>query len=255
MSFPETVVLNYGETKAETTDQRAPLGTRGVLPDGRVFRYAKAGGAITVGALVTGAAPAGNYIATSGGVTPAATTFTSTWKYITIVTSHQSDSTAETANTYAEGYMVDPKNGQVVRIATHDGHTASSTEQSNFYFEEGDRLSISITGTDQAMMVMKNPYDDCIIAPAAGGAGAIALGYSTHNVDSGSYFWLQTWGPVGAVAYGTWVAGNPGVHSTETATAIGPITTTDQRLSARVGQLNLVAAAAKFGMINVQLSP
>ena len=255
MSFPETVVLTYGETKAQTSTQRAPLGTRGVLPDGRVYRYAKAGGAIPLGDLVTGALPAGNYYATSGGVTPAATTFTTTWTYIQIVTSHQADATAETADTYAEGYALDPSDGALVRIKSHDGHTASSTEQSKFYFDDGDNLPVSITGTDQCMMIIKNPYDDVIVAAAVGPAGAVALGYANVAITSGNYFWLQTWGPVGAEFEASPVAGNKVNASTETATAVSVAATTDARLAAVVGVVINPAADTKFGMIMCQLSP
>lgn len=256
MSFPETVVLNYGEVREQTSGQKAPLGTRGVLPDGRVYRYALAGGAIGLGQLVTGEQPAGNYFATSGGVTPAATTFTSTWAYFQIVTSHQADTTAETADLYAEGYALDPATGELIRIKSHDGHTVSSTFQSKFYFDDGDHITADISGTDQSIMILKNPYDGVIVAAATAGAGAMALGYANVAITaSGKYFWVQTWGPVGAETKGTNVAGQPCVHSTETATAVSQIDTTDQRLSARVGQCMNPAATTLYAMINIQLSP
>jgi len=255
MSFPETIVLTYGEVKTQTSVQKCPLGTRGVLPDGRVYRYSKSAAAITIGQLCTATAPVGNYYATSGGVTPAATTFTTTWTYIQIQTSMQADATAETANTYAEGYLLDPTDGALVRIKSHAGHTASSTEQTKFYFEDGDHLPVNITGTDQCIMIIRNPYDGVKIAPATANAGAVALGYTNMNVSSGYYFWLQTGGPGGAELIGTVLAGEPVYHSTETATSFTLFNTTDLRLSPNVGLMINPAATTLYGMIMVQLSP
>lgn len=257
MSFPETVVLTYDEVKtAGTSTQRCPLGTRGVLPDGRVYRYARAGSSnIAIGQLCTSEAPAGNYYATSGGVTISATTVTTTWNYIDIESSHQADTTAETADTYAEGYMLDPSDGSLVRIKSHTGHTASSTEHTRFTFEDGDHLPVTITGTDQCMMVVKNPYDDVIIAGAVAGAGACALGYTNATITATYYFWLQTWGPVGAELEGTHAVGLPMVHSTETATAISSVLTTDHRICAKAGTLMSTAADTTYGMLMCQISP
>ena len=40
MAFPSVVFLSYGNEKVETSEQKQKLGTKGVLPDGRVFYYA-----------------------------------------------------------------------------------------------------------------------------------------------------------------------------------------------------------------------
>ena len=44
MAFPLTVNLSYGMEKVETSEQKHILGTRGTLPDGRVFYYAENSG-------------------------------------------------------------------------------------------------------------------------------------------------------------------------------------------------------------------
>lgn len=256
MSFPETVVLTFDEVKTKTATQRAPLGTRGVLPDGRVFRYAKAGAAITANKLVTGAAPAGNYFATSGGCILAATTYTTTWRYVHIRTSHQCDATAEAADTYKDGYMLRPDSGAIVKIKKHDGTTASSTYGANFYFEDDDRMVASITGTDACMMIVKNPYDDVIPAGAVGPGAAVALGSSLIAITTAQpYFWLQTWGPAGLQLYGTNVAGQSLYHSTETAGSAGLFGTSDVRLCPYVADCVNPAATAKFGLVMLKLSP
>ena len=61
MAFPLTVHLGYGQEKVETSDQKQKLGTRAVLPDGRVFYYAENSGAAitTAGQLVDGIAAVG----------------------------------------------------------------------------------------------------------------------------------------------------------------------------------------------------
>ena len=57
MSFPNVIYGKYGWEKVETSTQKNVLGTRMVLPDGRVYRYVEnAGTAIAGGAVVQAAA-------------------------------------------------------------------------------------------------------------------------------------------------------------------------------------------------------
>ena len=41
MAFPNQINLSYGQEKVETSAKKQKLGTKGVLPDGRVFFYAQ----------------------------------------------------------------------------------------------------------------------------------------------------------------------------------------------------------------------
>ena len=52
MAFPLTVHLGYGQEKVETSDQKQKLGTKAVLPDGRVFYYAQNSGPLLLLLLV-----------------------------------------------------------------------------------------------------------------------------------------------------------------------------------------------------------
>lgn len=255
MSFPETVVLTYKEVKAETTLQICPLGTRGILPDGRVYRYAKANAdaVIGLGQLVTGQVPEGDFPATSGAnLTTYGDTWTTTWSYITVA---MSTGTALAKNQYAEGYLVVPAAGSVVRIKSHNAATAASTDAMVVKFEDGDYLPVSITMTDNALVILKNPYDDVEVAAAIGVAGAVALGYSNFQVTAGKYFWLQTWGPVGVESKVAITSGCPISASTETATAVGPVYTTDANTVKTIGIGVGACATSLYAMIMLQLSP
>jgi len=273
MSFPETVVLNYGEVKSESSIQRAPLGTRGVLPDGRVFRYAKAGAAIKIGWAIQGDSAynvSDLWSLSSSGNLPlgAGTTHTSTWSYIEVETSWIVDATAMAADLFAEGYLfvgscadgvftTSTGTGQIVRIKDHLGMTASSTEHTKFNLEDGEHL-VEDVSTDHSVGVMMNPYKNVINVAQAAAPTAGVLGVALTNITSGYYFWCQTWGPAvmhcgEAITIGMTVnmstdAGDTGVTEHIFSSEAGA----DSNV---LGYAMLPALASQYVMVMLQLSP
>ena len=55
------VELIHGEAKRESSVQQHPLGTRGIDPNGNVFRYASAGEALAQGKVIMQAAGVANH--------------------------------------------------------------------------------------------------------------------------------------------------------------------------------------------------
>lgn len=273
MSFPETVVLTYGEVKATSLTQRAPLGTRGVLPDGRVFRYSKAGGAIRLAWLVQGEITknvTGLFSLSSSANLPigAGTTHTSTWTYMEVETSWLADATALAANTFAEGYLyvgscadgvfvTSTGTGQMVQIKDHLVHTASSTEHTNFNFMDGDHL-VEDVSTDHSVGLYKNPYKDVInVVQAAKPTGPV-VGVPLTNVDSGSHFWVQTWGPAVCQAGAAIALGNMVTGSTDAAvTGLGPaiFCSAAPSVAPIIGQALTKSLASQYVIVMLQLSP
>lgn len=261
MSFPETITLTPGEVKTQTATQKCPLGTRGVTSDGRSFRYAKAGAAITKSIVVQATNTAGTGINalgfnnTTGALTAAATTFTTTWRYFTILTSWQGNATALVKDIYAGGYVVDTLAGGLSLLKGNDGMTASSTEQGNFYLDDDDTLPASITGTDYPVMIVKNPYHNVVIASAVGAGSGVTLGVAPRSVTAAYYFWLQTWGPCAILLMGTNVPGNPMYHSTETVTSAGVPSSDAVQDSAYLGDCISTAATTKYGVAMLRMAP
>lgn len=273
MSFPETVVLDYGEIKSETSNQRAPLGTRGVSPDGRVFRYSHSGAAIKIGWPVQAEIAynvTGLYGLSSSKNLPlaAGTTHTSTWTYIQVETSWLAGTTALIKDQWAEGYLfvgscadgvftTSTGVGQIVHIKNHSGSADSSTEHTQFHLMDGEHLVESVS-TDHSVGLMKNPYKDVIGYTQANSPTAMVLGTALTNISSGYYFWLQTWGPAVLACGEALVMANPVTVSTD---AGDSGVTEDIRSSEAtadtntIGHAMLPCIASDYAMVMLQISP
>lgn len=273
MSFPETVVLTYGEVKAESSAQRAPLGTRGVTPDGRVFRYAKAGGALKIGWPVQAEIAfniTGLYGLSSSKNLPiaAGTTHTSTWTYIQVETSWLAGTTAVIKDQWAEGYLfigscadgvftTSTGVGQIVAIKEHSGGPDSSTEHTQFHLADGDHL-VEDVSTDHSVGLMKNPYKDVLGVTQAASPTSMVMGVALTNITSGYYFWCQTWGPAVLACGEACVIGNAVNYSTDA----GDSGITEHIFSSNsgadspiLGHTMIPAIASDYVMIMLQLSP
>ena len=213
MAFLNYLGLDYGdETVTSTTESRGiTLGTKGLMPDGRVFRYSKAGEAITAGLmcqnsiaianhdmdLVTAAAAAGatSIVSTLGG-------------------------TAVTADQYKGGtlYVNDGDGeGQTFRIATH----AAVSSSGDFTVPYEGKQTVKTALTASSLTGLKaNPYNGTLIYNTT--PDGIPTGFTPTDVASGAYFWQQTYGDAAVFAQGTMVLGQCVVPSTNTTGAVDP---------------------------------
>ena len=211
MAFLNYVGLDYGdETVTSTTESRGiTLGTKGLMPDGRVFRYSKAGEAITAGLmcqnsiaianhdmdLVTAAAAAGatSIVSTLGG-------------------------TAVTADQYKGGtlYVNDGAGeGQTFRIATH----AAVSSSGDFTVPFEGKQTVKTALTSSSLCGLKaNPYNGTLLYNTT--PDGIPTGFSPTDVASGAYFWQQTYGDGTALVNGTVVLGQCVVPGTTTSGSV-----------------------------------
>lgn len=208
MSFPETILLNKGEILRSGTIQVAPLGTRGITGDGRVFRYCKVAATTYRGwmmqqeatiVLLTCAQTSNLVLDTVN------TTIGTTWqKFKVKMTQYTGNTTAMTKDNFKEGYIYvggtghPTGTGMCFKIKTHEGMTAASTECPEFTIETGEYPEVSFT-TDVAIGICKNMYDDVIPVVTAAEPTAPVIGISPCAAASGDYIWIQTWGQ--CVAY------------------------------------------------------
>jgi hypothetical protein len=208
MSFPETINLTLKQVFTPTATKKYPLGTRGALVDGRIFRYAKAGAT----ALVAGNACVSevwtelNCLNTSHLAQFAAgTTFTDTWGgVLPIAGSWDATSGGLTADAFADGWLlVGSTYGagtiQQLRIKSHSAygggtsHLATGDSALKVTLETGQLLAWNITSSAGAAVV-KNPYDDLVVPTATAALTGPYMGVCPVAVAANYYFWIQTWG-------------------------------------------------------------
>lgn len=199
MAFPGSVRLNGRHIYRTSTVQIFPLGTRGYMDDGRVFRYTKNGAtALTVGSLIQQAVisadhGAGQVISSGGSFSSGDTAMLAKFSTDTTGTATM------VADNYKEGYLFftdGSGEGMMVQIASHEaGTTGSSLEYySTIQFMDYAELTTggSTGSTASNYGIIKNLYDDVIVFPTA--MTGVPVGITPRAVAANAYFWMQTWG-------------------------------------------------------------
>ena len=190
MSFPNTISGRYGWEKVQTSTQKHKLGTEMVFVDGRKFRYVENGGVnITEGLLVASEAVAGNHDEDLA-VATASTGATS----ITVTLG----ATAAAKDLYAEGYLfinipilaTSASPHEMYKIKEHAA--ISSTGSGAIVLDEPDGLVTAITNGTETVGLIKSPYKDIVVAPAAIAGRFVGVTCRTLTAD---YFgWVQVAG-------------------------------------------------------------
>ena len=188
----ETPRLTNGVATNQTirqavTDQRFPLGTRGVMSDGRAFRYASNEGiALVAGQFCQSEAIGANFINVAV-ATAAAVEATS-------VDVTLGGSETVVANAYEGGYLViNDAAGEGISYRIIGNTAVAAGTALTLTLDEG--VHVALTTSSQAC-VLKSQWAAVVIA-AAGHVHHVA-GVPQFAVPAGStdiqYFWLQTWG-------------------------------------------------------------
>ena len=196
MSFNPVQGGRYGFEKITTSDQRQVLGAEMAFPDGRKFRYVNNGGtAIGEGLVVASEAPAGNHdedlvITTSPSVGDTAISITL-------------GGTAAAKDLYAEGYLffnlASTTPHEMYKIKGHPLIASSGTVI--ITIDEPDGFQTAITaGTDTAGLI-KSPYKDIVVAPAA--VAGRFVGVTCADLEADYYGWVQVSGMATAKIDGT----------------------------------------------------
>ena len=196
MSFPATQSGRYGFEKQTTSAKKQVYGATMTLPDGRVYRYVENGGtAIGEGLVVASEAPAGNHdedlvVATSasvGGFTIGVTV----------------GATAAAKNLYAEGYLFSNLAAttphEMYKIKSHP--LIASSGSGTITIDEPDGFQTAITaGTDKAGLI-KSPYKDIVVAPAA--VAGRFVGVTCADLEADYFGWVQVAGVASVKIDGT----------------------------------------------------
>ena len=183
----ESQIFNI-DPKAIEASPSTSLGTKGVTPDGRIFRYAKAGASgITAGKLQLGPARKTNH---DNVAVAAAAAINETKVTVTL------GATAATANEYAGGYLVlsdATGEGTTYVIKSHPAADASASLE--LTLEEP--LIEALTTSSEACLV-HNRFNAVVEGTVQ--AGGIVAGVPLVDVTATYYCWLQTFGVAAVLA-------------------------------------------------------
>jgi len=198
----ETTLWGKNEALFKTSSTQGPyaLGTRWVLEDGRVFRYAKTGAAaITIGKTVQAQTIPANLGIDNlcSGVSARTTAQWDAGTHTVILATTASATTSYHiyANRYNDGYLWvtdQGGEGQLLTVKSHGVSTSSGSTAVTFTIYDEDLLTVALTTASQYGL-LPNLYSN-VLTHSVSGAGP-CIGVTHIAVGANKYFWLQTWGP------------------------------------------------------------
>lgn len=235
-------VLGIQEKEYGTTQLHA-LGTIGLTPDNRRFRYCKAGGtALVVGDAIQSPAIVPDHLER----TAAATAIGSSTVAVPL------GATLAAANQYAEGYLgisVTPDLGHAYRISGHPAAALSTTL--TVTLDPSDLVGVAFT-TATRLNLIANPYNGVIQFPVTTATG-ILVGVAVSTIAASSYGWIQTHGIGFPLIHGTPALGAYVMSPGTTAGGSVIITTTNLIVAQLLGRMAMVGVNAKCGAVMLDI--
>lgn len=189
MSNYSTVELQYGMEKDSGTTKLHALGRRGALPDGRVFRYALANGAIGAGQLCQ-SHPAISTLDMDL-VCEAASVGSQTISVVTPGTH-----VVIAATLFEDGYVYindGAGEGHTYKVASNTTVAADSATILTLTLDGDDAVSEALATATSLAGLIQNPYKD-IVPVDKDTTFQVVVGVAPAEIDDNEYFWAQTWG-------------------------------------------------------------
>ena len=236
-----TIFGDYGDEKITSTSEDLGLviGTRMVLPDGRVFRYAFTDGAAPAGQGVQSSAAVANHDSDLAVAAAAAVGD----KSVSVTLG----GTAAAEDLYAEG------EGHVYKIRQHDAIGSGGTGTINLM--DGDTIKEALVAGSSQIGLVASPYMNVIPTPGGAQTGR-CVGYAPTEVADNAYFWVQTWGEAAVLADGTLVIFRPVRVSDGTAGAVEEYSSQTDAEEQEVGfATNVLAATTEYQFVFLTVSP
>jgi hypothetical protein len=234
MAFPTTISGSYGWEKQTTSDQRHKFGTEMAFVDGRKYRYVENGGTALQEGMVVASEAAVAHHDEDLGVTTTAAGATS----VTVTL----EGTEAAKNLYAEGYLffnlptLSTAGSRVFyKIKSHPYAAGSATLA--LTLDEPDGTVIAVTNGTETAGLIKSPYKDIVVAPAA--IVGRYVGVTVCQITANYFGWVQVAGMTvaaldGAVAMGT-VVGSSGTHAGSLVAVGADVTAALGRVHGKVG--------------------
>ncbi len=194
-----TVELSYGMEKAVSALalKAHPYGTRGVLPDGRVFKYSFSDGALEAGWIMqAGAQPTADAIGEYDMDVPISSDGNAIGDRQIRVDFSTGVSTIVPADEWGDGilYVNDgPGEGHVYRISSHSSGSSDLATVLLMTLADDDTIRSTALTTLSLIGLIKNQYKDVVVVDDD--AFTNVVGATPVAVPDDRNFWLQTWGP------------------------------------------------------------
>lgn len=223
MSFPNIVHGSEEEIVNTYTAERYPLGTKMIVEDGRVFRFAENGAiALVVSKMNQSEAPSANFLDEAVATLAAG---------VTVLTGVGSTTGNGAASLFKNGYVYSctaTNLNPIMRIKDNTLITAAATSGTITLYNP----TVAAFAAADTISYFKNSWKDIIVAPAT--LTAFVCGVTVNAVAADAYGWVQTGGVSrclvdGSVAIGEELAPSNGtagalealVHATTFDTTVG----------------------------------
>jgi hypothetical protein len=175
--------------KDESSSQKAPLGEKIELGDGRCFRYAKSAAAIEIAHVVAGDVSAGQLIELDATTTVSCTAGD---KEFSITGS--GSQLSSTAGFYNDAYLIISDGTAAGEYHHIKSHTTAASDKITFtLYDPVTTAFVAASGVS----IVGNPYGAAITADGTSRSitsDSFAIGATLRAVQSGYYFWMQTRG-------------------------------------------------------------
>ena len=237
MSFP-TVIYGPASLRWEThTTRRRELGTQLVIPDGRKFRYVRAGAtALVVGDLLQAPANTANHV----NLTPAIAAVNATTVTVAV------GATAVVVDEYARGLLVisvTPGAGVAYEILSNPVNAGSA--DMIVTLAPGNAIQTALTATSRVALI-RHPHSALIQHPTT--RTGIAVGVAQVALAIDAYGWVQTHGLCAVLTEGTVILGNMVIPSASTAGAVAPQGAATY-IAPAIGRVQRVAASGAWSTV------
>lgn len=238
----EIAAVGQGQFTSSAT-QGAPVGTRIMSADGRVFRYCRASaGPLTAGTVCQGPATLTQHLGNTPPVVPVgATSFIYTPGALGVV-----------ANYYLDGLLqvdTNPGAGYSYAISGHDAVTSGTP----FMLNLRDPIQVGLTGTSRVGLI-PNPYISVIPMPGTTASGIIA-GVAIYPIAANEFGWLQTWGLCSCLVGGTPALGATVIAPGASVGTMEVITAANLVTAQIVGQMAQLGVAGKSNAVYLKIAP
>jgi len=183
------VQITAQQVRTTSTTKNHILGTVGETPDGKVYRYARAGAvALNVGQLVINADLVANHTNRTVNGSPAIGA-----KEVMV----NLGATAATADQYADGYLtVNDATGEGITYAVEGNTAAGSSGTPTVFLKEPLKVAL-VDATSEVTLKLSN-WADVVISIAD--QADMPVGVPNTAVAIGAYFWCQTGGECAVLA-------------------------------------------------------
>jgi hypothetical protein len=184
----EVQIFDGDELKTSATALH-PVGVRGITRDGRVYRYAKAGGSnLAPGKLAVAAAQAANHenIVVASNAAIGATSVTATL-----------GATAATVNQYAGGWLVvNDATGEGIAYPI-SGHPAADASAA-LTVKLAKPIQVALVASTSEVSLVMNPWNGAVISVTD--QLDMPVGIPNVTIAASEYGWIQTRGVCAALA-------------------------------------------------------